>query len=100
MIRTTGTGNLFINSFGALDHHMLESGERLIVDNFHLVAFNDSCKYKVSQFGGLKETLLSGEGLVTEITGPGEVYSQAKNLREFAQWIWPLMEPMVRSRAR
>jgi uncharacterized protein (TIGR00266 family) len=65
MIRTTGTGNLFINSFGALDHHILESGERLIVDNFHLVAFNDSCQYKVSQFGGLKETLLSGEGLVT-----------------------------------
>ncbi len=100
MIKVSGSGDLFINAFGALDRHMLGAGERLIVDNFHLVAFSDSCQYKVTRFGGLKETILSGEGLVTDITGPGEVYIQTKNVREFAQWLWTLLEPMVRSRAR
>ena len=100
MIRAKGEGKLFINTFGAIDKHMLDAGESLIVDNFHLVAFSDTCDYKVTKFGGLKETLLGGEGLVTKINGPGEVYIQTKNLREFVEWLWTLLEPRVRSRAR
>jgi len=100
MIRTTGEGLLFINTFGAIDKHVLKPGESLIVDNFHLVAFSSTCNYKVTKFGGLKETILGGEGLVTHITGPGEVYIQTKNLGEFVDWLWTLIEPRVRARAR
>ena len=100
MIKVTGNGTLFINTFGAIDKHTLESGQTLIVDNFHLVAFSDTCNYKVTKFGGLKETLLGGEGLVTRITGLGDIYIQTKNLREFVEWLWTLIEPRVRSRAR
>jgi len=91
---------LFINTFGAIDKHTLNPGQTLIVDNFHLVAFSDTCNYKVTKFGGLKETLLGGEGLVTRITGPGDIYIQTKNLREFVEWLWTLIEPRVKSRAR
>jgi len=100
MIKVTGEGTLFINTFGAIDKHTLKPGQTLIVDNFHLVAFSDTCNYKVTKFGGLKETLLGGEGLVTQITGPGDVYIQTKNLREFVEWLWTLIEPRVKSRAR
>jgi len=100
MIKVTGNGMLFINTFGAVDKHTLRSGQTMIVDNFHLVAFSDACNYKVTKFGGLKETLLGGEGLVTQVTGPGDVYIQTKNLKEFVDWLWTLMEPRVRSRAR
>lgn len=100
MIKVKGEGNLFINTFGAIDKHTLEAGKSLIVDNFHLVAFSDSCDYKVRKFGGLKSTLLGGEGLVTEINGPGDVYIQTKNLREFVEWLWTLLGPRVKSRAR
>lgn len=100
MIRATGNGTLYINTFGAIDKHTLRAGESLIVDNFHLVAFSDSCSYRVTKFGGLKETLLGGEGLVTNITGPGDIYIQTKNLREFVDWLWTLLEPRVQSRAR
>jgi uncharacterized protein (AIM24 family) len=72
----------------------------MIVDNFHLVAFSDTCSYKVTKFGGLKETILGGEGLVTQITGPGDIYIQTKNVSEFVEWLWTLMEPKVRSKAR
>jgi uncharacterized protein (TIGR00266 family) len=101
MIKATGSGQMFINTFGAIDMHTLQPGQTLVVDNFHLVGFSQSCSYKVTRFGGLKETLLSGEGLVTQITGPGDVYIQTKNLREFTEWLWTLLEPKVRStRAR
>ncbi len=100
MLRTTGDGMLFINTFGAIDKHVLDAGQTLVVDNFHLVAFSNTCAYRVKRMGGLKETLLSGEGLVTEISGPGEVYVQTKNLREFVDWLWTLLEPRVKSRAR
>lgn len=100
MIRASGQGTIFINTFGAIDHHTLGPGERLLVDNFHLVAFSDSCTYKVTKFGGLKETLLGGEGFVTDIEGPGEVYIQTKNIRELADWIWTLIEPRIQAKAR
>ena len=100
MIKVSGEGKLFINTFGAIDKHTLESGKTLIVDNFHLVAFSDTCDYKVRKFGGLKSTILGGEGLVTEISGPGDVYIQTKNLREFVEWLWTLLGPRVKSRAR
>jgi uncharacterized protein (TIGR00266 family) len=100
MLKATGNGSLFINTFGAIDKHTLAAGQTMIVDNFHLVAFTSTCSYKVTKFGGLKETLLGGEGLVTQITGPGEIYIQTKNLKEFVDWLWTLMESKVQSRAR
>ncbi len=100
MIKVRGNGTLFINTFGAIDKHTLALGQTMIVDNFHLVAFSDTCSYKVTKFGGLKETILGGEGLVTQITGPGDIYIQTKNVREFVEWLWTLMEPKVRSKAR
>ena len=100
MVRTTGMGELFINTFGAIDKHVLGEGEEMVVDNFHLVGFSDSCSYKVEKFGGWKEAILSGEGLVTRIRGPGEVYIQTKNLREFVDWLWTLLERRVKSTAR
>lgn len=100
MLKVKGDGDLFINTFGAIDKHELEEGETLIVDNFHLVGFTESCSYRVTGFGGLKETILSGEGFVTNITGPGTVYIQTKNMREFVDWLWTLLEPRIRARAR
>jgi len=101
MIKATGNGQMFINTFGAIDTHILQPGQTLIVDNFHLVGFSESCSYKVTRFGGLKETIFSGEGLVTQITGPGEVHLQTKNLQEFTEMLWTLLEPKVRAeRAR
>jgi uncharacterized protein (TIGR00266 family) len=96
MIKTQGSGELFINTFGAIDKHSLSSNDSLVVDNFHLVAFSDSCQYQVTKFGGLKSTILGGEGLVTRVTGPGDVYIQTKNLSEFADWLWTFIGPKVK----
>jgi len=100
MLKVSGEGQMFVNAFGAMDQHSLKSGESLVVDNYHLVAFDDTCKYDVKKFGGLKSAILGGEGLVTEIYGPGEVWVQTKNLREFTDWLWELLHQRVESTAR
>ena len=100
MLKVSGQGDLFVNAFGAIDQHTLGEGEFLIVDNYHLVAFDDTCQYKVRKFGGLKSTILGGEGLVTEVQGPGEVYIQTKNIREFTDWLWELLHRRVEDTAR
>jgi len=99
MIKTLGEGDLFVNTFGAIDKHELKDGESLIVDNFHLAALSTTCQYKVRMFGGLKSTILGGEGLITEVTGPGEVYIQTKNPQEFVNWLWTYIGPRVRAEA-
>ncbi len=45
MIKTKGEGDVFINTFGAIDKHKLAAGESLIVDNYHLAALSDTCDY-------------------------------------------------------
>jgi len=48
-------------------------------------------------FGGLKSTIFGGEGLVTEVNGPGEVYVQTKNVQEFVNWLWRYIYPRVKA---
>jgi len=99
MIKTQGRGDIFVNTFGAIDKHELAPGEKLVVDNFHLAALGTTCQYQVRMFGGLKSTILGGEGLVTEVTGPGEVYVQTKNPQEFVNWLWRYIGPRVHAAA-
>jgi len=99
MIKTLGLGDVFINTFGAIDRHELKSGEALVVDNYHLAALSTTCQYQVRMFGGLKSTILGGEGLITEVTGPGKVYIQTKNPQEFVNWLWRYIGPRVHAEA-
>ena len=82
MLRVTGQGDLFLNAYGGIIHKQLAAGEKIMIDNYHLVALSDQATYRVTKVGGMKTTILGGEGLATECTGPGAVYFQTKNLRE------------------
>jgi uncharacterized protein (AIM24 family) len=65
----------------------LKDDEKIILDNHHLVALSENSNYRVMKFGELKTTILGGEGLVTEITGPGSVYFQTKNIEDFVDYL-------------
>ncbi len=82
MLKATGRGYVFLNVYGSIIERELKDGERLLLDNYHLVALRDDAEYKVVKVGNLKSTILGGEGLATEIIGPGKVYFQTKNLKE------------------
>lgn len=82
MLKATGNGKVFCNAYGSIIEKQLASREKMILDNYHLVALSQNSEYNVTKFGGLKNTILGGEGLVTEIIGPATVYFQTKNLKE------------------
>jgi len=83
MLKAMGQGEIFLNAYGGIIERRIEKDERLLLDNYHLVALSESAIYKVIKVGGMKTTILGGEGLATEIIGPTTVYFQTKNIREF-----------------
>ncbi len=82
-----GSGNVFVESFGGLESIDLAAGETYTIDNEHLVAWEESVDFDARRVGGLKSTLLSGEGLVLDFTGPGTVWYQTRGLNAFASTI-------------
>ncbi|KAH6609592.1 hypothetical protein Trco_002938 [Trichoderma cornu-damae] len=85
--KMSGTGLVWVSSFGAIIRKDLAQGEKYIVDNGHLVAWNTSYVLERVASGGIISGLSSGEGLVCKFTGPGTVLLQTRNPREFAAYI-------------
>jgi len=75
-----GTGTAFIDAYGGLEKLELAAGESYVLDNEHLIAWDDEVEYSVERVGNLKSTLLSGEGLVFEFTGPGTAWYQTRDM--------------------
>ena len=89
MLRIRGTGTLIVSSFGAIDAFELGPGETFTVDTGHVVTFTESIGFNVRKVGGWKSTLLSGEGLVVELTGPGKATLQTRSQDAFLGWLIP-----------
>lgn len=87
LLRCSGSGDILISSYGAIRPLDLAAGEVATLDTGHVVAFDESVQYAVRKAGGWKSTLLGGEGLVTDFTGPGRVWYQTRNTVDFVQWI-------------
>jgi len=91
MLKTVGTGDMFVNAWGGIIKKELQSGEKMILDNYQLVALSATADYRVTKHGSLKTTLFGGDALVIEIIGPGTVYLQTKNIMEFARALIPFL---------
>ncbi len=89
MLEASGKGKLLVSSYGAIYEKTLGVGEKYIVDSTHLVAFDGSMDVQTRLVGGIKSTLLSGEGLVVEMSGPGRVYIQTRSPAALIGWIIP-----------
>lgn len=82
MLKATGEGKVFCNAYGGIIKKEVLPGELFVLDNYHLVTLSIDSDYQITKFGGLKNTILGGEGLVTKISDPANVYFQTKNLKE------------------
>ncbi|KAG6004583.1 hypothetical protein E4U21_000917 [Claviceps maximensis] len=85
--RMSGTGIMWITSFGAIIRKDLIEGEKYIVDNGHLVAWNTKYVLERVASGGIISNLASAEGLVCKFTGPGSVFIQTRNPKAFTAYI-------------
>lgn len=89
LLRASGSGKLLLSSYGAIHAVDLAPGETLTVDTGHLVAFSERIGFKVRPIGGVKSTLFSGEGLVVDLTGPGQLLLQTRSQDSFLSWLIP-----------
>jgi uncharacterized protein (TIGR00266 family) len=96
MLKCQGTGDLVVSSYGAVHAVDLVAGQSYTVDTGHMVGWEESVGYNVKKIGNWKSTMLSGEGLIVELTGPGRVYIQTRSPSSFIDWIIPKL-PSQRS---
>lgn len=101
MIKASGTGTVFISSFGGVVAKQLKAGEKFTVDNGHIVAFDSSMKYDIGKVGsGIMNMVTSGEGLGMMFEGPGTILMQTRNLRTFAESLNPFLRTRERSQGK
>ena len=85
-----GHGLLLVSSFGAIHRKSLRPGERYVVDTGHLVAWEGTTQYTLRKAAaGFFRSMMSGEGIVAEFTGPGELLIQTRNLAALAGLLRP-----------
>ena len=86
-IECNGDGELFFNTFGALVEKEVDGS--FTVDTGHVVGWEPSLSYSIRGMGGLKSTLLSGEGVAMRFSGTGKLYLQTRTMDSLANWLIP-----------
>ncbi|MEM1579016.1 MAG: TIGR00266 family protein [Archaeoglobaceae archaeon] len=89
LLKIDGSGDLFLSSFGGIEE--IEVDGNFQVDTGHIVAFEDGLDFKVRGSGGLKATILSGEGLIADFYGKGKIWIQTRSISEYIGWISSLL---------
>lgn len=89
LLNLRGHGRVLISSFGAIHHIPLDGVHPVIVDTGHVVAFDSGLDWKVRKVSGMFTSLISGEGLVCEFRGTGNVWLQTRSNQAFLDWLIP-----------
>jgi len=91
-IRMSGRGTALLASYGAIVRRPIPAGARYVVDTGHVVAFDANMPYQVRRASrrGWIRSIVSGEALVAEFAGPGELWLQTRNLQALAGALFPL----------
>lgn len=91
VLQVSGSGLLLVSSFGAIHRKTLRPGEQYVVDTGHLVAWEGHMQYNLRRAAksGFFRSMMSGEGMVAEFNGPGEILVQTRNLAAFAGLLKP-----------
>ena len=88
MLRLVGPGIVFYGSYGAI-HEVSVGHAGYICDTDHIVGFTEGLDYKIRTFGGFKGLFFSGEGLICDFHGNGQLYLQTRGAPSLAQFLHP-----------
>lgn len=89
LLRASGSGQIILCSYGAIHKVALNGSRSYLCDTGHVVAFTQGLDFDVRRVGGWKSTILSGEGLVCEFRGAGDLYLQTRSTQAFLSWLIP-----------
>lgn len=86
VLRVTGQGLLFFNSYGSVEELMIDGS--YIVDNGYAVAWEPSLTYRVTKSKKIRSFLFSDQ-LLLHFSGKGRLWVQSRSPRQFANWVHP-----------
>lgn len=88
----TGTGMVFLEIDGEVIEHDLQAGEKLLVNEGHIAAMEETVDFDIERVKGAKNMLFGGEGLFfTRLTGPGKVWIQTMPVSKLADALIPYL---------
>jgi uncharacterized protein (TIGR00266 family) len=88
VVKIGGSGTVFLSAFGAIETISLLPEQNIIVDNTHLMAWEDSVTYTLGKGGtSWMSAGLGGEGIVAHMKGPGRVWVQTRTAPAFRNWL-------------
>lgn len=89
LLNLKGSGQALVSSFGAIHKMTLDGTNDVVIDTGHVVAFEPTVQWKVKKVAGFITSLMSGEGLVCEFSGAGDVWLQTRSNQAFLDWLVP-----------
>lgn len=81
----SGQGAVLIGAYGGMSKRRIRGD--FTVDSGHLVAYEPSIKMNIKLAGSLVGSVTSGEGLVNQLTGDGDIYLQSRSVSGLVQFL-------------
>lgn len=92
MIQVSWQWQFWVSSFWAIIEYELNWNETFIVDNAHIVAFEDTLDYQIKQaWGWIISWVKTWESLVCEFSWKWKLYFQTRNLQTFTETLNPFL---------
>ncbi|MGK5027709.1 TIGR00266 family protein [Janthinobacterium sp. RB2R34] len=100
VMETAGSGQVVVSGFGSMFQLDVEPGKDVVIDNSHVVCWDNSLKYDISVttgggnsgggiggfLGNMVNSMTSGEGIVLRFSGSGKVFICSRNRDAFLKW--------------
>lgn len=100
VMETSGNGQVVVSGFGSMFQLEVSPGKDMIIDNSHVVCWDNTLHYEVSvttgngnsgglggMLGNLVNSVTSGEGIVLRFSGAGKIYVCSRNRDNFVEWM-------------
>lgn len=88
VLKTSGYGNLFVESFGSIIEVEVTPDKPITVDNNHVIGWEESVHHQITVASGTFG-FKTGEGLAIKLTGHGKVLIQSRQPEAFMQKMLP-----------
>ncbi len=95
VLKTTGAGNLFVESFGSIIELDITPDNPITVDNNHVIGWEETVHHEITMASGTFG-FKTGEGLAIKLSGQGKVLIQTRQPEAFTQLMLPYI-PQQRS---
>ena len=101
VMETAGSGQVVVSGFGSMFQLDVEPGKDVVIDNSHVVCWDNSLRYEISVttgggnsggggiggfLGNMVNSMTSGEGIVLRFSGSGKVFICSRNRDAFLKW--------------